>query len=593
MTERRHLADEAPRAGTPPEVDAALSQLPPEPAEVPVAPAPLVAVPPDERLPPEALDPPGATTTPPMATLVTASTTDDGGPLPVAQAIADGRASDPIIDTEVVDDEAFPWLTMTPSWLTSTVVHLALVLILALLTTTRALQDVPPSLTISADGDAGGDPDLESELMEIPATLDTGQALAPQELSDLPAPAALNDSIGPISATLNSGDLDPKLAGGAGGTAIEGDGLPGGTGEGNALELRLSGASRAAMVKSGGGTPESERAVERALHWLAEHQFYDGSWSYEHHTAPRCHGKCGEDGFNPSRVAATAMALLPFLGTGQTHREGPYKKNIDLGLKYLVRVMQAEGSNGSLWDDAGTMYAHGLASIALCEAYGMTHDQQLQGPAQSVVNFIVFAQDPEGGGWRYQPQTPGDTSVVGWQLMALKSAQMAYLKVPPHTMKKAGYFLDKVQAEKGAVYGYLSPEGRRPATTAIGLLCRMYLGWKHEQLPLQHGVQILGQLGPSTDRTGNKNNMYYNYYATQVMHHYGGYPWQRWNAVMREYLIKSQETKGHEAGSWYLPGSDDGSRAGGRLYCTAMAAMTLEVYYRYMPLYRPQSTDAD
>ena len=245
---------------------------------------------------------------------------------------------------------------------------------------------------------------------------------------------------------------------------------------------------------------------------------------------------------------------------------------------------------GSLWDETGTMYAHGLASIALCEAYGMTHDQSLQTAAQSAVNFIVFAQDPQGGGWRYSPQTPGDTSAVGWQLMAPKSAQMAYRKVPPATMKKAGYFLDHVQGEKGAVYGYQSPDGRRPATTAIGLLSRMYLGWKHDHLPLQHGVQILAQLGPSTDRTGNKNNMYYNYYATQVMHHYGGYPWQRWNAVMREYLIKSQEDQGHEAGSWYLPGTDDGSRAGGRLYCTAMAAMTLEVYYRYMPLYRPQST---
>ena len=117
----------------------------------------------------------------------------------------------------------------------------------------------------------------------------------------------------------------------------------------------------------------------------------------------------------------------------------------------------------------------------------------------------------------------------------------------------------------------------------------MYLGWKHDYHPLQQGVTSLGQLGPSIDKTSMRNNMYYNYYATQVMHHYGGYPWQRWNAVMREYLIDSQSTDGHEKGSWFLDGSDDGCRAGGRLYCTAMAAMTLEVYYRHMPLYRPQS----
>ena len=178
--------------------------------------------------------------------------------------------------------------------------------------------------------------------------------------------------------------------------------------------------------------------------------------------------------------------------------------------------------------------------------------------------------------------------------MALKSAQMAYLRVPPSTMRKAGYFLDHVQSDRGAVYGYQRPESRRPATTAIGLLCRMYLGWKQDHDALQRGVQMLGQLGPSTDKSrGMTNNMYYNYYATQVMHHFGGYPWQRWNSVMREYLIETQSTIGHEAGSWFLDGSDDGIHAGGRLYCTALAAMTLEVYYRYMPLYRPQVNQSE
>jgi len=175
--------------------------------------------------------------------------------------------------------------------------------------------------------------------------------------------------------------------------------------------------------------------------------------------------------------------------------------------------------------------------------------------------------------------------------MALKSAQMAYLRVPPGTMRKAGYFLDSVQSDRGAVYGYQRPERGRPATTAIGLLCRMYLGWQHDQLALVRGVHILSTLGPSTDNTRVKNNMYYNYYATQVMHHYGGPEWERWNKVMRDYLVGSQATKGHERGSWFLDGNDLGAPSGGRLYCTALAAMTLEVYYRHMPLYRPQSTE--
>ena len=212
-----------------------------------------------------------------------------------------------------------------------------------------------------------------------------------------------------------------------------------------------------------------------------------------------------------------------------------------------------------------------------------------QPAAQRAIDFIVQAQDPVGGGWRYRPHDAGDTSVVGWQLMALNSASMAYLNVPQDTIRKAGYFLDSVQTENGSMYGYTSPN-RGPATSAIGLLCRMYMGWKHENPALIQGVQILSEAGPSLDDSGPpRNNMYYNYYATQVLHHYGGYEWVKWNGAMRDYLIGAQTLKGHATGSWYFEGTDMGSPAGGRLYCTAMATMILEVYYRHLPLYNEQT----
>ena len=106
------------------------------------------------------------------------------------------------------------------------------------------------------------------------------------------------------------------------------------------------------------------------------------------------------------------------------------------------------------------MYGHGLASIALCEAYGMTKDTGLAEPAQHAVNFIVYAQDPVGGGWRYTPHQPGDTSVLGWQLMALKSAHMAYLNVPPKTIKGAVNFLNSVQGESGRHVRLCQPRQR-------------------------------------------------------------------------------------------------------------------------------------
>lgn len=211
-------------------------------------------------------------------------------------------------------------------------------------------------------------------------------------------------------------------------------------------------------------------------------------------------------------------------------------------------------------------------------------DRDLMAPAQAAINFIVYAQDPVGGGWRYSPRQPGDTSAVGWQLMALKSGHMAYLNVPPPTIVGAVKFLDSVQADSGSKYGYTSP-GAGQATTAIGLLSRMYLGWKKDNAALQRGVQYLAATGPS------KTNMYYNYYATQVMRHNEGDEWTKWNKEMRDWLVDTQGKNGHEKGSWFMKGGDHGAESGGRLYCTSMATMILEVYYRHMPIYAKQASE--
>ena len=115
-------------------------------------------------------------------------------------------------------------------------------------------------------------------------------------------------------------------------------------------------------------------------------------------------------------------------------------------------------------------------------------------------------------------------------------------------------------------------------TTAAGLLCRMYTGWRRTNPALVKGAAQLGKWGPS------KNNIYFDYYATQVLFHFAGPEWDGWNRKMRRLLIKSQDRAGHAAGSWYFE-CPPHSTAGGRLYSTAMAAMILEVYYRFMPLY--------
>ncbi|MBT4692428.1 MAG: hypothetical protein HOB73_03690 [Planctomycetaceae bacterium] len=346
--------------------------------------------------------------------------------------------------------------------------------------------------------------------------------------------------------------------------------------------------ARAVMVRDYGGTKQSEAAVAMALKWIANHQNADGSWSFDHSlNGQRC--DCNKAGTHKTSMnGATAMALLPFLGAGNTHKKGAYKKQVEAGLYYLTRSMKVKGATGDLTDSGGRLYSHGLAAITLCEAFAMTKDRQLMAPAQMSLNFIVYAQDPVGGGWRYKPKQAGDTSVVGWQLMALKSGHMGYLQVPAATIQGCYKFLDSVAANSGAAYGYTSPGGGQ-ATTAVGLLCRMYMGWKMEEPALQRGVDQLAKWGPSIKPT--KENMYYNYYATQVMRHTGGKRWDVWNKALRDYLVASQEKgNAHSNGSWAM-GADHGAKSGGRLYTTTLATMILEVYYRHMPIYAKQAAE--
>ncbi len=344
-------------------------------------------------------------------------------------------------------------------------------------------------------------------------------------------------------------------------------------------------AGRGASHKALGATGASEAAVALALQWFANHQLPDGSWSFDHTIAPSCQGKCGNPGkLREARKGATAMALLPFLGAGQTHKKGKYKQNVRAGLYYLVSNMKMSKQGGSLHEAGGSMYSHGLASIALCEAYGISQDRALMQPAQATVNFICYAQDPVGGGWRYEPRQAGDTSVVGWQLMALKTAQMSHLQVPPEVIKKAFLFLDSVQAEGGATYGYTGP-GEGPATTSIGLLCRMHLGWTKDNPALQRGVEHVNSWGVSTD-----GDMYYNYYATQVARHWQDDVWEKWNRQMHDWLVNAQGKRGHAAGSWCFRGDPYVDR-GGRHYMTSLATLMLEAYYRHMPIYREPTTE--
>ncbi|MBQ1456680.1 MAG: hypothetical protein IIZ25_12625 [Thermoguttaceae bacterium] len=361
------------------------------------------------------------------------------------------------------------------------------------------------------------------------------------------------------------------------------------------LAGRLEGKAR--LLKSGGGTDASEKAVQNALAWLARHQRPDGSWSIQHDEGLTC--QCGGGGSRTkSPMAATALALLPFLGAGNTPTRGKYADSVARGIDFLLANGRRTPEGFDLSDEGGTMYSHGLATIALCEACAMARDDEkkkystLFQAAKEAVAFTVFAQDPNGGGWRYHPQQPGDTSVVGWQLMALKSAEYGGIHVPPEVMAKArGFLANKVAYDGGTRYGYTEAGPGTDATTAIGLLCRLFLDWGVDNRVLAKGTDAIIAEVPKY------SNPYFIYYATQLFHHIGGPKWTTWNNQVRDELVRRQVTEGERAGSWDVPAStsisdsDLGySSSGGRLFVTSLYCMTLEVYYRHMPIYQLRKT---
>jgi hypothetical protein len=339
---------------------------------------------------------------------------------------------------------------------------------------------------------------------------------------------------------------------------------------------------RVEMVKREGGTTLTEAAVARGLRWLAVHQEPEGRWRLRGFSDHQdCNGRCGGDAQLVSDSAATSLALLPFLGAGQTHLTGIYSDVVARGLDWLI-VQQAEDGDlrGNSRGQPG-MYAHGQAAIVLSEAYAMTGDPRLREPAQRAIDFIVRAQHRRGG-WRYQPGERGDTSVLGWQLMALQSARVAGLHVPYQTLAAAEEYLDEVTSDDGFRYSYQPRREPTHVMTAEALLCRLYLGWPHDEPRLQQGLDWMVRRNPARI---DEPDIYYWYYATQTLHHVGGPRWEEWNERLREVLVELQCRQGHEAGSWDPIGPH--SDAGGRIYMTSLAVCILEVYYRHAPIFRP------
>ncbi|WP_165070454.1 hypothetical protein [Paludisphaera rhizosphaerae] len=366
-------------------------------------------------------------------------------------------------------------------------------------------------------------------------------------------------------------------------------------------------ADRSTRAQRSGASPASEQAVERALDWLARHQDADGRWDggtarYDdgevvdgdddftvHCPAGQvCFGECA---YWEADTGLTGLALLTYLGAGYTHKEGKYATTVAKGLTFLLRQQKPDGDLRGVAKTVG-MYCHAMATLALCEAYALSLDPRLREPAEKAVAFLAKARAKDGLSWRYAPgATVGDTSILGWVVMALKSARETGVPIPDQASleKGAATWLQRVaDGDAKGLAKYQPWEDVTPTMTAEAWVCRQFLGGGGPGPASTEAAEFL--LKHESDK--GSTNVYYWYYATLAMYQHGGRPWARWNDRVRDRLVSLQRTSGHQAGSWDPDDSVYGSR-GGRIYCTTFAALTLEVYYRYLRLYDKPSLPED
>jgi len=368
-------------------------------------------------------------------------------------------------------------------------------------------------------------------------------------------------------------------------------GVGSGGGGGGSFSNRKKGRENLRKTRQG---VEADDAVVAALKWLARHQSPDGGWS----AAGFCK-TCPGNGDAAFDTGVTSLSLLAYLGAGysQLSRDEiggiPVADVVRKSIQWLLAHQDPEGCVGERGQKY--MYNHAIAALALSEAYGMTAAAILKEPAQKAIDFLVASQNP-GKGWRYSMKcSDNDTSVTGWAVMALKSAEMSGLSFPPSAFEgalnwlseateKDGYYQTGYNARgtgKVFVPGKNEQFAHHPSMSAVAVMSRIFIQKKRD--PSMTSVNLLASDLPAWQP--GQVDFYYWYYASLALFQYDGPKgafWAKWNEPMKNAIVPNQRTASHgcENGSWD-PAADRWGFEGGRVYAAAINCLTLEVYYRY------------
>lgn len=347
------------------------------------------------------------------------------------------------------------------------------------------------------------------------------------------------------------------------------------------LEGLYSGRSeggRARMLEEHGGNKFTEEAVLKALEWLRKNQIKEGenkgSWKI----------KPGGDVY---KAAITGLGLLTFLAHGETTDSEEYGETVKMAIKYLQRSQDKHGPDGAFCriTQQGA-YAHAIGAYAMAEAYALTRIPDLKGSMNAGIREVIKGQQ-SGGGWNYgyKKGDRRDTSVAGWQVQALKAAYMAGSDEEglEDAFDKSVKDLKNAYIRGKQEFAYTHGGRAHPSTTSIGVLCLQLMGHGRDD-EVEEALETLEDEKCSWD-SGTSRAMYNWYYLTQAKFHAGGSDWKKWNKQFAPAYVNNQESDGH----WKSPDEKDNNQ--GPAYTTTLGALTLQVYYRFLPTYKADAIE--
>lgn len=307
-------------------------------------------------------------------------------------------------------------------------------------------------------------------------------------------------------------------------------------------------------------TEELKQAVTKGFEYLKGQQNSDGSFG---------RGRYGK------HVGITALCGLAYMADGNLPNRGAYGEEVAKALEFVVDhstetgLLTAEESHGP-------MYGHGFATLFLGEIYGMNpEDKRVREALVKAVELIVGTQNEEGG-WRYNPVPyDADISVTICQVMALRSARNAGIKVPKQTIDRAVEYVRKCQNPDGGFKYMLQAGGSAWPRTAAGVASLFYAGI-YEDDSIDRGLDYLIRNAlPGGAAAGQAHYYYGHYYAVQAMYLAGGERWQKWWPAVRDEVVLRQSP----GGGWL-------DQHTGGCDASAMSLIVLQMPKRYLPIFQ-------